>query len=231
MTSLELLDSKRFCAFMDKLATNWNTPIEDKARLALLDELWSFTPALQQTFSYSADPALAALPKVPRETIRFLETQKAEEQPKRKAGRPKGSKNAPKNSMQAADAIDAEATRLKLKEEMTGKLDPAEIKRILAEQAKEPKARDPQLIVNEAVAEVIKPNWNNSPVVEGYRHFIVNADRKGERVSFEIEKWKNALQTHGLNSSNITFKPEGLGMNPGDLSTGRTGNQWRVMIG
>jgi hypothetical protein len=162
------------------------------------------------------------VPLPPRTVIPSADSSAAEwTPPKRKGGRPKGSKNAPK-----PEAED----KAKLREEMTRELTPQERAEVLASIKNEPKARDPQLIVDDAVAQVIKPNWAKTPQTEGYRHFIVNAARNGERVSFEAEKWKNALSKAGLSCGDIAFKPEGLGMSPGSLETGRGGNQWRVMI-
>lgn len=203
MTSLELVDSKRFCAVMDKVAAEW-PGADDKARAVMLDNLalWA-----------QSQPAPIAQPIA--QTITPIA-----QPPKR--GRPAGSKN--KLIVEPED-------RAKLRAEMTRDLTAQERADILASIKNEPKARDPQLIVNDAVMEVIKPNWAKTAQTEGYRHFIVNADRKGERVSFEAEKWRVALGNAGLSCGDIAFKPEGLGMNPGSLETGRGWNQWRVMIG
>lgn len=217
MTSLELLDSKRFCMFMTQLASQWDlqTDIEKEK---VLDELTGWL-GTGKPVSITATSFTSQLGHGERPTVAIA----LAPPPKRKGGRPKGSKNAPKP--------ETETDKAALKHEHTRPLTEAERKEVLAQLAKEPPARDPQLIVNDAVAEVIKPNWNATPVNEGYRHFIVNADRKGERVSFELDKWKSALSSNGLPSGSVVFKPEGLGMSQGSLETGRSGNKWRVMIG
>jgi hypothetical protein len=206
MTSLELLDSKRFCAEMDTLVAEW-PKATDQAKAKMLDSLAHWAEGIPAPIS------------IPAGTVHIQV-----EEPKRKSGRPKGSKN--KNAEPNPEAPD----RAALRAEMTRKLTPAEVTETLASIKNEPKARDPQLIVDDAVAQVIKPNWAKTPQQEGYRHFIVNADRNGERVSFELEKWRTALGKAGLSCGDIAFKPEGLGMSPGSLETGRSGNQWRVMI-
>lgn len=216
---------------MDGVGSRWEQG-EEEAQVALLDELREWL----------GGGKLA--PAVPRGTTpdapaQFVQPVAVLEAPKRKGGRPKGSKNAPKDkatllleqNLKLA-ALKESGDKAALKAEHTRPLTEAEKRETLAQLAKEKPARDPQLIVNDAVLEVIVPNWAKTPVSpDGHRHFIVNAERKQERVSFELDKWKAALSLNKLPAGSVVFKPEGLGMSPGSLETGRAGNAWRVMIG
>lgn len=212
----DLLDSKKFGAFMDELAQTWKDA-NDEQRVYLLDSLKGWldgVPASTRTKPLLEfnQPARIVL---------------SEEAPKRKGGRPKGSRN---KTVETGPVSDKAA----LLAEMRRPLTKAEREVALEEIARN-KGRDPQLIVNDAVLEVVKPNWNNAPQGDGYKHFIVMADRKNERVSFNPEWWKAALSVHGLRCGDITFKPEGLGFSVGagmgNETTVKSGNAWRVMIG
>ncbi len=136
------------------------------------------------------------------------------------------------------EATDTQAaTKAELLAAMRAPLSAEETAALVAESKKGAKTDDQiQGEVNRAVAEVIKANWEKTPLTEGERHFHVKANRGGINVSFEPERWKNALKLAGLPHSKVTFRPEGLAMSSptnsgGGLDTTQGANIWRVMIG
>lgn len=86
----------------------------------------------------------------------------------------------------------------------------------------------PQDIVNQAVLEVIVPNWASTIMRDdGFKYFVVKSPRKGNAVSFDVEKWQVALKLHKLPFSSIEFQISGLGQEPGEIGAA----QWIVKIG
>lgn len=208
MTNAELVDSKRFCAFMDTFVSEW-PKADDGKRVGMLDQAvnW-FTGAPAETRSITEVVTLAPEPI----------------QPKKRGRPPKAKPETEPQDIKAAKA----ALLAEMRRPLTAK-EKAEALALAKTEAA--KVRDPQLIVNDAVGQVIKPNWATTPMTEGFRHFLVKADRNGERVSFEPEKWLAALRLHQIPVSNISFKPEGLAMDPGAMNTTIGGAMWRVIIG
>lgn len=233
MTNAELVDSKRFCAFMDSFVADW-PKADDAGKDKLLNGFreylnpdWGWPITGQSNLKPGElERVASSLGEAGAKSIDVLasygQSSPVDDKPKKKRGRPK--------KVQPTDALQAE--KAALLEDMRKPLSAAETARLVAQaKAETAKVKDPQLVVNEAVEQVIKPNWATTPSVEGYKHFIVHAVRNGSNVSFELEKWQNALRLHGLPAGNVNFKPEGLGMSPGSLETGRGSNAWRVIIG
>lgn len=118
--------------------------------------------------------------------------------------------------------------RAALLAEMRKPLSPAESARLLREaKSEQALVKDPQLVVNDAVEQVIKPNWPTAQAdVAGLKHFLVNSNRGGYTVSMDKEKWDLALKSSGIRGALIASKPE-MGLDAEAKSVGR----WRVMIG
>lgn len=93
--------------------------------------------------------------------------------------------------------------------------------------------KDPQLVVQEAVNQVIVPNWDKTPQDgAGLRHFIVKAIRNGDAVSFDKERWDAALKAANVRGIFHTCKPEGSAdVEPQAGQAGGRMSLWRVMIG
>ncbi len=163
-------------------------------------------------------------------------------------GRPKGSKNKPR-VIDTADAriviekLDAviekpKRTRKPKESEPTDKaallkamnapISPQEAAQLVKEaRAEQAKVTDPQSVVNRAIEEVIKPNWmQTNQDGAGLKHFLVNAQRHGETVSMDKEKWDFGLKQAGLRGQLTVAKPEA-----GQDLEAKTVNRWRVMIG
>jgi hypothetical protein len=161
-------------------------------------------------------------------------------------GRPKGSKNKPKVTIgeSVADTTvstssnkpkrtrkpkEAEPTdKAALKALMNAPISPAELKQLRAEAMENAaKVTDPQSVVNRAIEEVIKPNWMvTQQDGAGLKHFLVNAQRHGETVSMDKEKWDFGLKQAGIRGQLTASKPEA-----GQDLEAKTVNRWRVMIG
>ncbi len=205
MTDIELLDSRRFCSFVDEFAEKWNDA-DDEQREAFID-------LMRQWLSGETVKAVAstvAPKRLPEKSVAITE-------PKR-GGWPKGKPRTKKQQAVSGDS----------NKPMT-----ASERALYVAQAMEAQAnvRDQQSVVNDAVAQVIVPNWQKTPQTEGYKHFIVNANRHGEQVSFEGERWKTALTLHKIPCGDITFKPEGLAMSQDGATSKPNGQAWRVIIG
>lgn len=117
---------------------------------------------------------------------------------------------------------------------MTAPISPAEIAKLKKEAyANQAKVKDPQVIVQEAVNQVIVPNWPTAPYDSaGLKHFLVKAIRNGDSVSFDKEKWDLALKTAGIKGAFHTCKPEGSAeVDPQTNQGGGAMSVWRVMIG
>lgn len=117
---------------------------------------------------------------------------------------------------------------------MTAPISPAEIAKLRKEaMANMAKVKDPQIVVQEAVDQVVKPNWAHTmPDGAGLRHFLVKAIRNGDSVSFDKEKWDLALKQAGIRGVLNTCKPEGSAeIDPQQNQGGGSMNLWRVMIG
>jgi hypothetical protein len=114
------------------------------------------------------------------------------------------------------------------KQMLTAPISPAEIAKLKKEaKAEQAKIVDPQLVVDRAVEEVIKPNWLTSPQRDdGCRHFHVKAFRHGESVSMDKERWDLALKKHGIGGVVQSSKSE-----DGLDETSQKVTVWRVMIG
>ena len=127
---------------------------------------------------------------------------------------------------QASDSKPTDKAALKAK--MPAPMSAKEIAEIRKQSAiEQAKVRDPQLVVNDAVEQVVKPNWANAVGdAAGLKHFYVNAHRGGYTVSMDKEKWDAALKLHGIRGVLTACKPE----NGQDLEA-QTVGRWRVMIG
>ena len=132
-----------------------------------------------------------------------------------------------------ADNKAADKAELK-RQMMQAPISPAEIAKLRKEAlANMAKVKDPQLVVQEAVDQVIKPNWPTTiPDGAGLKHFLVKSMRNGDSVSFDKEKWDLALKQAGIRGVLNTCKPEGSAeVDPQANQGGGSMNIWRVMIG
>lgn len=144
-------------------------------------------------------------------------------------GRPKGSKNKPKLAeLNKEQAELRPESKEQLRQQMNAPISPAEAARLVAEaRANTPKEGHAEAVVARAIEEVIKPNWDRTPGdAAGLKHFLVNAQRHGESVSMDKEKWDFALKAAGLRGVLQASKPEA-----GQDFEAKTVNRWRVMIG
>ena len=117
---------------------------------------------------------------------------------------------------------------------MNAPLSPAEIAKLKKEAyANQAKVKDPQIIVQEAVNQVVVPNWPTAPYDSaGLKHFLVKTIRNGDSVSFDKEKWDLALKVAGIKGAFHTCKPEGSAeVDPQAKQGGGNMTIWRVMIG
>lgn len=124
---------------------------------------------------------------------------------------------------------DAEPTdKAALLKAMNAPIGAAELAKLRKEAAENmAKVTDPQSVVNRAIEEVIKPNWMvTQQDGAGLKHFLVNAQRHGETVSMDKEKWDFGLKQAGLRGQLTAAKPEA-----GQDLEAKAVNRWRVMIG
>lgn len=226
MNAKQLLDSRKFCllatdfakTWLDKKASEDDKEMRLEAVLTLLDvsrpqshmgEVKPFVAEFHEdTFTASTKPKRAynRKPVTASEAI-------AKEVKKRK-------KNAAILDQQPAD-------KKALLDSMRAPISAAEAK-ALRQEAESNKQRDPQLVVNDAVEQVIKPNWSKTDQDgAGTRHFLVNTRRNNENVSFDKEKWDTALKLHGIPGVFTACKPENAGIG----AEAKSVNRWRVMIG
>ncbi len=229
MNAKSLLDSRKFCLLATDFAKTWldKKASEDDKEMRLEAVLGMIRP----DDIYDPSPPLQFKPVTAKQReamgIPPHSNPLKEMKPKRRYTK-RAKPEAPDSQA---------ATKAELLAAMRAPLSPEETAALVAESKKGAKTDDQiQGEVNRAVAEVIKANWDKTPLTEGERHFHVKANRGGINVSFEPERWKNALKLAGLPHSKVTFKPEGLAMSSpinsgGGLDTTQGANIWRVMIG